>query len=96
MPAPETKTDTFPLVAGVTETAKSDPGLQLTRLLEGRLPRPSRDRLAEAMDMLEGVFGDETDEPTKARVGAAIAMLRGSRSPKNAPTGPKKEAGTRG
>lgn len=68
--------DTAPLVAGITETAQSDPGLRLTGLLSGRLPRPARDRLVEAIGLLETVFEDETDEPTRARVGAAIAMLR--------------------
>ena len=86
--------DTYPLVAGVTETANTDPGLRLTRLMEGRLPRPTRDRLSEAMTTLEGVFAEETDESTKTMVGAALAMLRGSRAKSGGRT--SREGGTRG
>lgn len=74
-----THDDTLPIIAGVTETAQSDPGLKLSSLLTGMLPRPTRDRLNEALETLELVFDEETDERTKTRVGAAISMLRGGR-----------------
>lgn len=66
----------FPLVAGVTETAQSDPGLRLASLMAGTLPQTNRDRIASTIAELEEVFSDEQDEGTRMRVGAAIAMLR--------------------
>lgn len=72
--------DTLPIIAGITETAQSDPGLKLSSVLSGMLPRPTRDRLNEALETLEGVFDEETNEKTKARIGAAITMLRGRRN----------------
>lgn len=70
------RNDELPLIAGVTETAQSDPGLRLTSLMTGRLPQPTRDRLASVIADLESVFDEESDEGTRLRVGAAIAMLR--------------------
>ena len=73
--ANDSKSD-YPLIAGVTETAQSDPGLRLSSLMAGLLPQPNRDKIASAISDLESVFEMEEDEPTKMRVGAAIAMLR--------------------
>jgi len=70
----------LPLVAGVTETAQSDPGLKLSALLSGMLPTPTRDRLASAIDELESIVRAESDEDVQTRVGAAIALLRGTKS----------------
>jgi hypothetical protein len=67
----------LPLVAGVTETAQSEPGLRLSSLLSGMLPQPTRDRLAESISELEAIVRSESDEETKTRIGAAISMLRG-------------------
>ena len=71
--------DSLPIVAGVTETAQSDPGLRLASLMAGRLPQPTRDRLSTAISDLESIFDEESDDGTKIRVGAAIAMLRRGR-----------------
>lgn len=75
--------DTLPLIAGVTETAQSDPGLRLTSIMAGRLPQPNRDRLASTIADLESIFADESDEGTRLRVGAALAMLRKGRRSKD-------------
>lgn len=75
--ASDSKSD-YPLIAGVTETAQSDPGLRLTALMSGMLPQPNRDKIASTISTLEEVFEQETDEGTRSRVGAAIAMLRRS------------------
>lgn len=75
-------TQGFPLVAGVTETAQmadDEPALRLVEEMRGRLPRPTRERLASLMNELESLFDAEDDERTKVRIGAALAMLRGTR-----------------
>ena len=76
--------DNLPLIAGVTETAQSDPGLRLASMMSGRLPQTSRDRISAAMSELEAAFELENDENTRVRVGAALSMLRrGSKSSKD-------------
>lgn len=75
----DNKSDTLPIIAGLTETAQSDPGLKLSSLLAGRYPQPTRDRLASTISDLESLFGDENDDKTRLRIGAALQMLRGGR-----------------
>lgn len=77
----DTSSTQLPLVAGITETAQSDPGLQLSELLSGMLPRPTRDRISSTIDELEAIARAESDDDTKTRVGCAIAMLRGGSDP---------------
>lgn len=71
----------YPLIPGITETSQmgdDEPMLELVEEMRGRLPRPTRDRLVSVMGELETVFKLESDEPTRARIGAAISMLRGT------------------
>ena len=84
---------TLPLVTGVTETAQTEPpATRLSDLLAGRLPQPTRDRLSRTITDLEGIFEAEKDEKTKARVGAALGMLRGTRKPKGDEPPPQSRA----
>lgn len=71
----------YPLVAGVTETsqmADDEPTYRLVEEMRGRLPRPTRERLASIVGDLEKVFELESDDRTRTRIGAALSMLRGT------------------
>lgn len=80
MPKHDGDDTSLPLVAGVTETAQSEPGLKLSALLSGMLPTPTRDRINSAIGELEAIVRAESDEDTRTRVGAAITLLRGGRN----------------
>lgn len=76
----------YPLVPGITETSQmgdDEPMLGLVEEMRGRLPRPTRERLASVMGELETAFKLESDEPTRMRIGAALSMLRGCGSKKS-------------
>lgn len=81
--------DHLPLIPGVTETSpmgEDEPTLRLVEEMRGRLPRPTRERVASAVDELESAFKLESDERTRARIGAALAMLRGTYDSRTSPS----------